>query len=78
MYIKTFVKRSIRSFIHQLYSPLLLSSILFIILFPIYIVSKDWNMFMSLIIKASASLITYFTYLYYKEKYNIFKFISHG
>lgn len=70
MYHITF-KRNLWLFIHQLLSPLIISTILAAILYFIQLFTEDLNIFISLIIKCTFFLLVYLVYIQLTKEYNI-------
>ena len=70
MYLYTF-KRSISCFAKQLFSPIILSLILVAVLYPIYLLTEDYNIFLSLTIKSIVVIIIFGLYIQLTHEYNI-------
>ena len=70
MYLYTF-KRSISCFAKQLFSPIILSLILVAVLYPIYLLTEDYNIFLSLTIKSIDVIIIFGLYIQLTHEYDI-------
>lgn len=71
MYHITFKKRQIGRFVRQIISPLIISGILILAMFPLDILLKDTNILISIVIKGIIFLLVFGLYIQLTNEYNI-------
>lgn len=71
MYHVTFKKRMIKGFVKQLISPLIISSILILILYPLDMLTANFPILLSIIIKGTAFLLVFGLYIQLTKEYDL-------
>lgn len=71
MLYKVTIRRSLTHFIRQFLSPLILSGVLILILYPLSVWLEGTNNILSLIVKTAVALLAYATYIQLTKTYNL-------